>query len=108
MEIIQILLFGLTAFIFFISSTTFTALKQPTPGLVLGVLELASAFLSSAGWAELLRVSGKTDWFLLGIIGYPAIALLFISMYVVGMLCIVWSAWRLHRLKKTSAPVAQA
>ena len=40
--------------------------KKNRIGLLFGVLELLAAFLSSTGWTEALRISGKMDWLQVG------------------------------------------
>ena len=44
--------------------------------------------LSSSAWAYALKISGKVDWFLLGLLGYTPIALIFYTMLLVGVVCI--------------------
>ena len=89
--LIQIILFGFIAFGCFVSSVVFLAFttnKRPIVGLAFGVLELIFGALSSAVWAYALKISGKIDWFLLGLLGYPPIALIFYTMLLVGVVCI--------------------
>ncbi len=85
----QILIFGFVALLLLIRSVVSIQKKQYTLGLSLGILELLSATVSSSAWAWALKVSGKGDWFLFGILNYPPLGLICISMFVVGVLCVI-------------------
>jgi len=82
---------GMAALIFFLCSAFSTKQERYSLGLAFGVLELLSAVVSSFVWAEALWESGKIDWFLFGILNYPLIGLIFWSMLVAGVLCVVAS-----------------
>lgn len=99
--LVQILGFGFLALLMFILADIFVWKKQPKAGLVFGRLELLSAAISSAAWMDALRVSGKKDWFLLGLFGYTPFSLIFIGMLVVGIGCVAVSVRRL--LKRPTA-----
>ncbi len=60
-------------------------------GLTFGILELLSAAASSSAWAWALKISEKDVWLLFGILNYPLIGLVCISMFVVGVLCVMKS-----------------
>ena len=92
-----IVVFGFIALGFFILSQVSIWTKNPRIGLVFAVLELISASISSLAWMWALRVSGKGDWFLLGIFRYTPISLIFWSMFVVGILCVALSIWGIRR-----------
>lgn len=100
---LQVLAFGLLALIFFVFYLTYAQQKKYAHSLVFGILELISAVISSAAWAWALRVSGKVDWLLLGLIRYTFLALIFIAMLTVGVYCIVTS---IRKLSKQGKPVA--
>ncbi len=85
----QILIFGFVALLLLIRSVVSIQKKQYTLGLSFGILELLSATVSSSAWAWALKVSGKGDWFLFGILNYPPLGLICISMFVVGVLCVI-------------------
>ena len=93
----QIFVFGFTALALFILSQIFIRVKKPGIGFVFAVLELLSASVSSSAWMWALRVSGKGDWLLLGILGYPPIGVIFWSMFVVGIRCAVVSIQGIRR-----------
>lgn len=81
-------LFSSLALIFFILSLRFAWKKRYKTGMLLAVLELMSGAVSSAAWAWALKVSGKTDWFLLGIRNYGFGGLIFWCMDGVGLICL--------------------
>ena len=91
----QIFAFGLLALALFIASLVFFRLKKSRAGLICGVLELVSGAISCAAWADALKVSGKRDWFLLGLLGYTPIALIFYAMIGCGLLCTVMNFVRI-------------
>jgi len=82
---------GLVALLFSLCSVAFTNRGRYVLGELFGILELASATVSSSVWAWALKGSGKTDWYLLGIRNYPPIGMIFWSMFIVGVLCILAS-----------------
>lgn len=84
-----ILIGGLVAFVFFILSVACAWKSKHPAGLAFAFLELLAASVSSAAWMYALKVSGKTDWYLLGLFRYTPIALIFISMFVVGAICVI-------------------
>jgi len=90
----QILVFGLVALLLFIGSIVSIQKKLYALGLAFGILELLSATVSSSAWAWALKISGKGDWFLFGILNYPPIGLACISMFLVGVLCVMKSIQR--------------
>ena len=69
----QIFVFGFIALALFSLSQIFIWAKKPWIGLGFAVLELIAAGISSWAWMWALRVSGKVDWLLLGILGYTPI-----------------------------------
>lgn len=85
----QVIIFGLFALFFFIDSIVCAIRTDFSHGLLCGLLELVSAAISSSAWAWALRVSGKSDWYLLGIHRYTLVSLIFWSMFAVGVLCLV-------------------
>ncbi len=105
--LLQILVFGLTALFFFLASVNSTQRKQYALGLGYGILELLSAVVSSSAWAWALKVSGKTDWFLFGLLGYTPMALICISMFAVGVLCVLASIRGLTKKGKATSTAAQ-
>ena len=104
----QIIVFGLIALVFFIGSQLCASLKKYFLGAIFGILELASAVVSSYAWAWALKVSGKGDWFLLGILGYPPIGLIFWAMFVVGVMSLVKNGKGLAQKRKSADTAAQA
>lgn len=86
---VQMLGFGSLACLIFVLSAFFTWKKKRILGLLLGVLELILAVISSSAWAWALKISGKKDWFLLGLLGYTPIALVCYSMLAVGIVCLI-------------------
>ena len=87
----QIFAFGFIALALFMLSLFFIWAKKPGIALGFAVLELISASVSSLAWMVALRDSGKVDWLLMGILGYPPVGLIFWSMFVVGIGCAVAS-----------------
>lgn len=83
----QILIFGSLAAFMFILSAGFAMTKRHMAGLLFGVLELLAAAVSSGTWAYALKISGKIDWFLLGIFSYTPIALICAAMFAAGVWC---------------------
>lgn len=84
----MVFLFGSLALIFFILSLRFAWKRKYKTGMLLAVLELMNGAVSSTAWAWALKVSGKTDWSLLGIRGYTHIAVIFWCMDGVGFICL--------------------
>ncbi len=84
-----LLICGTSALLFFIGSLVCASLRKYLLGLLFGLFELAAAAVASYGWAWALRISGKTDWFLLGILGYTPVSLVFWAMLAVGVVCLV-------------------
>lgn len=84
----QIIAFGMLALLMFSFSIAFLQGKKPKIGLVFGCLELFSAVRSAGAWMYALRVSGKGDWFLFGILSYPLVGLICVAMFAVGFLCV--------------------
>lgn len=98
----QILTFGfsiLGCFVFSIAFIVFTAKKPHIVGLAFGALELILGVLFSSAWAYALKISGKVDWFLLGLLGYTPVALIFYTMLLVGVACIGVNLWFIVRQK---------
>lgn len=83
----QIIVFGMLALLMFAFSVMFLQQEKPKIGLVFGCLELFSAMRSAGAWMHALRVSGKGDWFLFGILSYPLVGLICVAMFAVGFLC---------------------
>ena len=98
----QILIFGFAALLFFIGSIVFACKKEFSRGLLFGVLELVSAVISSGAWAWALKVSGKADWFLLGIRRYTLLSFIFWDMLAVGVVCLVINGRGLARNRKSA------
>jgi len=96
----QILVFGFVALLFFIRSVVSIRKKRYALGLAFGILELLSAAVSSSAWAWALKVSGKSDWLMFGILNYPPIGLICVSMFVVGVLCVMKSIWGIWQKRK--------
>ncbi len=101
--LLQVLLFGLVALFFSITSVSATLQNRYALGLCVGILELLSATISASAWAYALKISGKMDWFLLGLLGYTPIALIFMAMFVVGILCVLASIRGLIKKEKSAA-----
>ena len=97
-----LLICGTSALICSGGSLVCASLKRYLLGLLFGILELAAAAVASYGWAWALRISGKTDWFLLGIFGYTPVSLVFWAMLAAGAVCLVINGRGLVR-KWTSA-----
>ena len=100
--VLQILLFGLAALFFSIASVSATLQNRYALGLCCGIFELLAATISASAWAYALKISGKMDWFLLGLLGYPPMALIFMAMFVVGILCILASIRSLVKKEKSA------
>ena len=86
--VMQVIIFGLFALFFFFDSIICAIRMDFSHGLLCGLLELASAAISSSAFAWALKVSGKADWYLLGIHRYTPYSLIFWSMFAVGVLCL--------------------
>ena len=71
-----------------------------------GVLELLAAFLSSTGWMEALRISGKSDWLQLGYQTAPLVAEVFLLMFAVGIGCIAANIVGLFREEEENGETA--
>lgn len=84
----MVFLFGSIALILFICSTRGIWKRAYKAGMLFTVLEMMSGAAASAAWAWALKVSGKTDWSLLGIRGYTPIAVIFWCMDGVGLICL--------------------
>ncbi len=91
--VLQVVVFGFVALLFFIRSVASIQKKQYALGLAFGILELLSATVSSSAWAWALHVSGKSDWRLFGILNYTPLGLICVSMFVVGALCVIMGIW---------------
>lgn len=91
---------GLLALVFFIFSAIFAKTGKYDWGLGFGALELLSAAASSSAWAWALKVSGKADWFLLGLRRYAPLSVIFWSMFVVGILCVLANLRGLVKMRK--------
>lgn len=87
--VMQMLGFGFLAFIMLLLSATFAWRKRYKLGLLFGGMELIAAGVSSSAWAWALKVSGKIDWFLLGLMRYTPIALICYAMFAVGTICLI-------------------
>lgn len=85
----QIVGFGFLALGLFGCSLVLAKQKHYIAGLVFGVLELLAGAVSCRVWMLALKVSGKSDWFLLGLLGYTPVALIFYAMMGAGILCVV-------------------
>ena len=98
----QILIFGFAALLFFIGSIVCACQNKYYLGLLCGILELVSAVISSGAWAWALKVSGKADWFLLGLRGYTLLSFIFWDMLAVGAVCLVINGRGLARNRKSA------
>lgn len=87
----QIFFFGLIALGLFLASVYCIRKGKYIAALVLAVAELVSGALTIPAWMWALKISGKVDWYLLGLRNYPPVALIFYAMFAVGILCIVFS-----------------
>lgn len=105
--VMQILSFGGPAFLMFVLSVAFCKMRKNWAGLAFGALELLSVAISSRAWMHALRISGKIDWFLLGIFSYPIIGLIWVAMFAVGLICLAVNIGGLAHRKKSTAPTAQ-
>ena len=103
----QILIYGLYALAFYIGSELYTSQKKHFRGLLFIAGELVAAVLATEPWIWALRSSGKSDWFLLGILGYTPISLIFWAMYVVGIINVVKNVRGMIQKRKSPAPAAQ-
>ena len=95
---LQVFVFGALALAFFLFSLALLKRKQNIAGLAAGMLELLSGTVSCGAWMWALKVSGKTDWLLLGLLRYTPIALVFYAMMSAGVLCVFLN---LRSLKRT-------
>ena len=73
-------------------------------GLLFTCLELLSAVPLIVWWMCALKVSGKTDWYLLGLLSYPFPAICFYALFAVGAVCAGMNIWGIAREKKTAGP----
>lgn len=103
----QIFVFGFIALGLFFFSQIFIWEKKWGIGLLFAGLELISATAASLPWMHALRISGKVDWLLFGVLNYPPIGAIFIAMFVVGIRCAVVNILGMREQKK-SATAAQA
>ena len=103
----KIFFWGLYALAFFIGSELYTSQKKHFRGLLFAVAELVAAVLATEPWIWALRSSGKSDWFLLGILGYTPVGLIFWAMYVVGIINVVKNVRGMIQKRKSPAPAAQ-
>lgn len=103
---VQIIAFGLLAFLFFVLSAASGSKHKFGCGVFFGFLELLCAVISSSAWAWALKVSGKGDWFLLGILGYTPVVLICYAMFVVGAWCTVTNIRGISK-QKTAAHSAE-
>lgn len=99
---LQIITFGGLAFLFFVLSEASKRKNKFIRGVFFGCLELLAAVVSSSAWAWALKVSGKRDWFLFGILGYTPVGLICYAMFVVGVWCIVTNTRGISRQKSTA------
>jgi len=94
--------FGLLALICFAVSVGVTIQKWYTAGLVFGVLEFIAASVSAFGWAGLLNISGHPIAFLLSLLTYPMVGAIFLSMFGVGVLCIMINMRGIKKSKESA------
>jgi len=73
-------------------------------GLWFAIAELVSTVVCSTGWAWALKVSGKVDWFLFGLLGYTPLGVLCYAAYACGIWCVVRSVRRIRQQGSTSIP----
>lgn len=102
--LVQIFVFGALALGLFLGSLGFEERGRYALGAALGAAELLPAAVSSVVWADALRVSGKADWFVLGILSYPLIGLIFWCMIGAGIFATVKSIFGEARAKNGPAP----
>ena len=100
--LVQVLIWGFAALLFFIASLVFACRKDYSRGRLFGILELVAASISSGIWAYALRVSGKADWSLLGFRRDPLISLIFWGMLAAGVLCLAINGFGLSRKRKSA------
>lgn len=86
----------LSAVLIFLSFAAFSE-QNYGKGCGLAVLELVSAILCCDSWRWALSVSGKTDAELLGIWGYPHLALFCYLILLMGFVCIAFNICGLVR-----------
>ena len=55
-------------------------------------------------WMCALKVSGKTDWYLLGLLGYTPAALCFYALFIAGAVCAGMNIWGILRGKRPAGP----
>lgn len=103
----QVIFFGILAALMFGVSVDFVKAKRCVTGLLFGVLELLAAAVSSGAWAYALKISGKADWFLLGIHRYTPIALICYAMFAVGVWCVAMNLWGIVKHLAAANPAAQ-
>lgn len=104
MEVFIIFFFGSIAALLFLASLDYFAKKWYKTGLLFGCLELLSAVPPTLAWMDALWNSGKRDWFLLGLLGYPPIALCFYAMFIAGAVCLILNIRGIVRGKRPEGP----
>lgn len=102
--ILIIFFFGTLAFVLFIWSMTFFGRKQYKLGLLFACLELLAAVPPSLAWMDALWNSGKSDWYLLGLLGYPFPAVCFYAMFIAGAVCLVLNIRGIVRGRRPAGP----
>lgn len=79
---------------------TFFKKKHGLFTALFGVLWFVAMAAVSSYWAYLLKISGKIDWFLLGLLSYPPIGLFCYAVLAVGIVCVVWGIRSYMQQKK--------
>jgi len=100
-----IVVFGLAALLCFGFSVKAKKQSRYAAGLGFAVLELLSTIVCTWSWAHALKISGKIDWFVFGLWGYPLLGLICYAMYAAGVWCIVVNVRGAIRQKKLTAPL---
>lgn len=78
--------------------------RRYVTGMLAACLGLLSAVPLTVWWMCALKVSGKTDWYLLGLLGYPFPAVCFYALFVIGAVCAALNIRGIVRGKKPAGP----
>ena len=78
--------------------------RRYVPGLLASCLELLSAVPLTLFWMCALKVSGKSDWYLLGLLGYPFPAVCFYALFAIGAACVVLNIQGIVRGERPAGP----
>ncbi len=100
---ILIIFGGFSAFAMFLLSVNSARKRNYRESRTFALLELLSAVISAGTWMYALKISGKADWYLFGFYRYTPLALICLSMFAAGTVCMIVSVWGLAKHKASQA-----